>query len=168
MSQSEEEEFRKMAEIADAINDILENNKLDDGSDAPPEDILVSEVKENQDTNTHVLSEEVTSDNLEKGLEAAPAVEIALDLTGNAPTYESGDTQSDTPLTETDVPFISGAAFDAPPNQDNLAALDSQNATEENDAESMTDPLSAADNSEMATDEPFDKFLDNDLSLIHI
>ena len=59
-SEEEEEEFRKMAEIADAINDILENNKLDDGSDASPEDISVSEDTENQDTNTHVLSEEVT------------------------------------------------------------------------------------------------------------
>ena len=48
MSQSEEEEeFRKMAEIADAINDILENNKLDDGSDAPQEDISVSVDTEN-------------------------------------------------------------------------------------------------------------------------
>ena len=168
MSQSEEEEFRKMAEIADAINDILENNKLDDGSDAPPEDISVSEDTENQDTNTHILSEEVTSDNHDDSLEAALAPEIAADLAGNAPTYESGDTLSDTPLTETDVPFISGAAFDAPPNLDNLAALDSQNATDENDAESMTDPLSAADNPEMATDEPFDKFLDNDMAFLSL
>ena len=164
MSQSEEEEFRKMAEIADAINDILENNKLDDGSDAPPENISVSEDTENQDTNTHVLSEEVTSDNLDECLEAA----LAADTAGNAPTYESEDTQSDTPLTETDVPFISGAAFDAPPNQNNLAALDSQNATDENDAESMTDPLSVADNLETTADEPFDKFLDNDMAFLSL
>ncbi len=164
MSQSEEEEFRKMAEIADAINDILENNKLDDGSDAPPENISVSEDTENQDTNTHVLSEEVTSDNLDECLEAA----LAADTAGNAPTYESEDTQSDTPLTETDVPFISGAAFDAPPNQNNLAALDSQNATDENDAESMTDPLSVADNPETTADEPFDKFLDNDMAFLSL
>ena len=168
MSQSEEEEFRKMAEIADAINDILENNKLDDGSDAPPEDISVSEDTKNQDTNTHVLSEEVTSDNLDEGLEAAITAEIAADLAGNANTYESGDTQSDTPLTETDVPFISGAVFDAPLNLDNMATLDSQNATDENDAEIMTDPLSAADNPEMATDEPFDKFLDNDMAFLSL
>ena len=164
MSQSEEEEFRKMAEIADAINDILENNKLDDGSDVPPEDISVSEDTENQDTNTHVLSEEVTSDNLDECLEAA----LAADTAGNAPTYESEDTQSDTPLTETDVPFISGAAFDAPPNQNNLAALDSQNATDENDTESMTDPLSVADNLETTADEPFDKFLDNDMAFLSL
>ena len=157
-----------MAEIADAINDILENNKLDDGSDAPPVDVSISEDTENQDTNTHVLSEEVTSDSLDEGLEAALAAEIAADLAGNAPTYESGDTLSDTPLTETDVPFISGAAFDAPPNLDNLAALDSQNATDENDAEIMTDPLSAADNPAMATDEPFDKFLDNDMAFLSL
>ena len=161
MSQSEEEEFRKMAEIADAINDILENNKLDDGSDAPPEDISVSEVTKTQAANTHVLSEEVMSENLDGGLEAALAAEIAADLAGNTPTNVSGETQSDTTLTETDVPFISGAAFDAPPNQEHLAALDSQNATDENDAESMTDPLSAADNFETTADEPFDKFLDN-------
>ena len=168
MSQSEEEEFRKMAEIADAINDILENNKLDDGSDATPEDISVSEDTENKDTNTHVLSEEVTSDNLDEGMEAALAAEIAPDLAGNAPTYETGDTQSDTPLTETDVPFISGAAFDAPPNLDNLAALDTKNANYENDAESMTDSLSETDNPEMATDEPFDKFLDNDMAFLSL
>ena len=153
-----------MAEIADAINDILENNKLDDGSDAPPENISVSEDTENQDTNTHVLSEEVTSDNLDECLEAA----LAADTAGNAPTYESEDTQSDTPLTETDVPFISGAAFDAPPNQNNLAALDSQNATDENDTESMTDPLSVADNLETTADEPFDKFLDNDMAFLSL
>jgi len=164
MSQSEEEEFRKMAEIADAINDIIENNKLDDGSDAPPEDISVSEDTENQDTNTHVLSEDVTSDNLDEYLEAA----LAADTAGNAPTYESEDTQSDTPLTETDVPFISGAAFDAPPNQNNLAALDSQNVTDENNSESVTDPLSAADNFETTADEPFDKFLDNDMAFLSL
>jgi hypothetical protein len=168
MSQSEEEEFRKMAEIADAINDILENNKLDDGSDASPEDISVSEDTENQDTNTHVLSEEVTSDNLDEGLEATLSAEIAADTSGNASIYESEDTQSDTPLTETDVPFISGAAFDTPPNQDNLAALDSHNTTDENDAESMTDPLSAADNLETTADEPFDKFLDNDMAFLSL
>ena len=164
MSQSEEEEFRKMAEIADAINDIIENNKLDDGSDAPPENISVSEDTENQDTNTHVLSEDVTSDNLDEYLEAA----LAADTAGNAPTYESEDTQSDTPLTETDVPFISGAAFDAPPNQNNLAALDSQNVTDENNSESVTDPLSAADNFETTADEPFDKFLDNDMAFLSL
>lgn len=168
MSQSEEEEFRKMAEIADAINDILENNKLDDGSDAPPEGISVSKDTENQDTNTHVLSEEVTSDNLDEGLEATLSAEIAADTSGNASIYESEDTQSDTPLTETDVPFISGATFDAPPNQDNLAASDSHNTTDENDSESMTDPLSAADNLETTADKPFDKFLDNDMAFLSL
>ena len=168
MSQSEEEEFQKMAEIADAINDILENNKLDDGSDASPEDITVSEDTENQDTNTHFLSEEVTSGNLDEGLEATLAAEIAADLAGNAPTYEPGDNQSDTTLTETDVPFISGAAFDAPPNLDNLAALDSQNATDENGAEIMTDPLSSKDNLEITADEHFDKFPDNDMAFLSL
>ncbi len=168
MSQSEEEEFRKMAEIADAINDILENNKLDDGSDAPPKDISVSEDAENQDTNTQVLSEKVTSDNPDESLEAALADEIAMDTAGNAPTYESEDSQSDTPFTETDVPFISGAAFDAPPNQEFLAVLESQNATDENDAESITDPLSAADNFKTTADEPFDKFLDNDMAFLSL
>lgn len=168
MSQSEEEEFRKMAEIADAINDILENNKLDDGSDAPPEDISVSQVKENQETNTHVLSEEVTSDNLDEGMEAALPAEIAADLAGNTSTYESGVTQSDTPLTETDVPFISGAAFDSPPNLDKQAALDPQNVTDENDEESMTDPLSSKDNLEITADEHFDKFPDNDMAFLSL
>ena len=91
-----------------------------------------------------------------------------MDTAGNAPTYESEDSQSDTPFTETDVPFISGAAFDAPPNQEHLAALDSQNATDENDAESTTDPLSAAYNFETTADEPFDKFLDNDMAFLSL
>ena len=164
MSQSEEEEFRKMAEIADAINDILENNKLDDEHNTPPE-VTPANVDANEnDADTQVHSEETPPDSLDEGLEAALAAEIAADLAGDMP----GGSQSDTPLTEAEIPFISGAAFDAPPNQDNLAALDSQNATEENDAESMTDPLSAADNSEMATDEPFDKFLDNDMAFLSL
>ena len=108
------------------------------------------------------------SDNLDGGLEAALAAEIATDLAGNTPTNVSGETQSDTTLTETDVPFISGAAFDAPPNLDNLAALDPQKATDENDAESMTDPLSAADNPEVNADEPVDKFPDNDMVFLSL
>ena len=169
MSQSEEEEFRKMAEIADAINDILENNKLDDVSDTPSEGISASVDTENQDTDIQVLSDEITSDNLDEGLEAALAAEIAADLAGDVPAaYESGGSQSDTPLTDTEIPFISGAAFDAPPNLDNLAATDHQNADDQSDVEGMTDPLSTSDNPEMSENEPFDKFLDNDMAFLSL
>lgn len=168
MSQSEEEEFRKMAEIADAINDILENNKLDDERNTPPE-VTPANVDANEnDADTQVHSEETPPDSLDEGLEAALAAEIAADLAGDMP----GGSQSDTPLTEAEIPFISGAAFDAPPNLDNMAALDDQNADNLSDAEIMTDPLSVADNpdlsSEMTEDEPFDKFLDNDMAFLSL
>lgn len=164
MSQSEEEEFRKMAEIADAINDILENNKLDDERNIPPE-VTPANVDANEnDADTQVHSEETPPDSLDEGL----AAEIAADLAGDMP----GGSQSDTPLTETEIPFISGAAFDAPPNLDNMAALDDQNADNLSDAEIMTDPLSVADNpdlsSEMTENEPFDKFLDNDMAFLSL
>ena len=168
MSQSEEEEFRKMAEIADAINDILENNKLDDERNIPPE-VTPANVDANEnDADTQVHSEETPPDSLDESLEAALAAEIAADLAGDMP----GGSQSDTPLTETEIPFISGAAFDAPPNLDNMAALDDQNADNLSDAEIMTDPLSVADNpdlsSEMTENEPFDKFLDNDMAFLSL
>ena len=157
-----------MAEIADAINDILENNKLDDERDTPLE-VTSADVDANKnDADTQVHSEETPPDNLDEGLEAALAAEIAADLAGDMP----GGSQSDTPLTEAEIPFISGAAFDAPPNLDNMAALDDQNADNLSEAEVMTDPLSAEDNpdlsSEMTADEPFDKFLDNDMAFLSL
>ena len=71
MSQSEEEEFRKMAEIADAINDILENNKLDDERDTPLEGTSADVDADENDADTQVHSEETPTDNLDEGLEAA-------------------------------------------------------------------------------------------------
>lgn len=168
MSQSEEEEFRKMAEIADAINDILENNKLDDERDTSLEVTSADVDADKNNADTQVHSEETPPDNLDEGLEAALAAEIAADLAGDIP----GGSQSDTPLTEAEIPFISGAAFDAPPNLDNMAALDDQNADNLSEAEVMTDPLSVEDNpdlsSEMTADEPFDKFLDNDMAFLSL
>mgnify|MGYP001161499086 FL=1 len=168
MSQSEEEEFRKMAEIADAINDILENNKLDDERDTPLEGTSADVDADENDADTQVHSEETPTDNLDEGLEAALAAEIAADLAGDIP----GGSQSDTPLTEAEIPFISGAAFDAPPNLDNMAALDDQNADNLSEAEVMSDPLSVEDNpdisSDMTADEPFDKFLDNDMAFLSL
>ena len=164
MSQSEEEEFRKMAEIADAINDILENNKLDDERDTLLEGTSADVDANENDADTQVHSEETPPDNLDEGLEAALAAEIAADLAGDIP----GGSQSDTPLTEAEIPFISGAAFDAPPNLNNMAALDDQNADNLSEAEVMSDPLSVEDNpdisSDITADEPFDKFLDNDMA----
>ena len=176
MSQSEEEEFRKMAEIADAINDILENNKLDDEREISLEETTVAVDANDSDTETHTLSEGTPTDNhdegLDEGLEAALAAEIAADLAGDVPANLPGGSQSDTPLTEAEIPFISGAAFDAPPNLDNMAALDDQNADNPSEAEVMTDPLSVEDNpdlsSEMKVDEPFDKFLDNDMAFLSL
>ena len=168
MSQSEEEEFRKMAEIADAINDILENNKLDDERDTPLEETSADVDANENDADTQVHSEETITNNLDEGLEAALAAEIAADLAGDIP----GGSQSDTPLTEAEIPFISGAAFDAPPNLDNMAALDDQNADNLSGAEVMSDPLSVEDNpdisSDMTADEPFDKFLDNDMAFLSL
>ena len=168
MSQSEEEEFRKMAEIADAINDILENNKLDDERDTLLEGTSADVDANENDADTQVHSEETPPDNLDEGLEAALAAEIAADLAGDIP----GGSQSDTPLTEAEIPFISGAAFDAPPNLNNMAALDDQNADNLSEAEVMSDPLSVEDNpdisSDITADEPFDKFLDNDMAFLSL
>ena len=168
MSQSEEEEFRKMAEIADAINDILENNKLDDERDTLLEGTSADVDANENDADTQVHSEETPPDNLDEGLEAALAAEIAADLAGDIP----GGSQSDTPLTEAEIPFISGAAFDAPPNLNNMAALDDQNADNLSEAEVMSDPLSVEDNpdisSDITADEPFDKFLGNDMAYLSL
>ncbi len=157
-----------MAEIADAINDILENNKLDDERDTSLEVTSADVDADKNNADTQVHSEETPPDNLDEGLEAALAAEIAADLAGDIP----GGSQSDTPLTEAEIPFISGAAFDAPPNLDNMAALDDQNADNLREAEVMTDPLSVEDNpdlsSEMTADEPFDKFLDNDMAFLSL
>lgn len=184
MSQSEEEEFRKMAEIADAINDILENNKLDDTpneddpANAAPDESVTSDIINEQSADTPIseqLAPFTGADNnhgadLDESLEAALAAEIASDLAGDLAGDLTGDLAGNAPLTETetetDTSFISGTAFDAPPNLDNMAALDDPNS------EVMTDPLSAPEipdlKTEEETDAPFDKFLDNDMAFLSL
>lgn len=127
MSGNEEEEFRKMAEIADAINDILRaDDDLPSGADDPSLDTREENSEDNHAgangvisnfadavSPTDTLPEDTDTDTdttADKGLEAAIAAELAHDAPIKNESSQTEDPQSesaDRALDNTDLAILS-------------------------------------------------------------